>query len=32
MKARAVVATMLLLIMSMASAFATVRIQDDSGG
>jgi hypothetical protein len=32
MKARAVVATMLLLIMSMESAFATVRIQDDRGG
>ena len=32
MKARAVVATMLILIMSMASAFAAVRIQDDSGG
>jgi hypothetical protein len=32
MRARAVMATMLLLIMSMASAFATVRIHDDSGG
>jgi hypothetical protein len=32
MKARAVMATMLLLIMSVASAFATVRIQDDRGG
>ena len=32
MKVRAVVATMLFLIMSMASASATVRIWDDSGG
>src|SRR5580704_15871904 len=32
MKVRAVVATMLFLILSMASASATVRIRDDSGG
>src|SRR5271154_675989 len=32
MKARAIFAAMLLLIMSMASAFATVRIYDDLGG
>jgi hypothetical protein len=32
MKARAIAATMLLLIMSVASAVATVRIEDDRGG
>jgi hypothetical protein len=31
-KARAIFVAMLLLIMSMASAFATVRIRDDRGG
>jgi hypothetical protein len=32
MKTREAVAAMLLLVMSVASAFATVRIQDDRGG